>query len=64
MEDYEHAHAIDLFAMGKALKYIHVSDKGFSVGIDNYFDYSAKDNTFTIKSTAPKAYIKDLERKI
>ena len=51
-----------MLAMGKALKYIHVSDSGFSVGIDNYFEYSPKTDTYEIKTTAPKEYIKDLER--
>ena len=51
-----------MLAMGKALKYIHVSESGFSIGVDNYFDYSPITNTFTIKTTAPRAYRKDLER--
>ena len=51
-----------MLAMGTALKYIHVSDSGFSIGIDNYFEYFPKTNTYEIKTTAPKAYIKDLER--
>ena len=51
-----------LLAMGKALKYIHVSDSGISIGMDNYFEYSPKTDTYEIKTTAPKAFIKDLER--
>ena len=55
--------SVDASVAGRlAFRYLNVSPSGFSVGLQNWYDYNAKTETFTVKSDAPVEYKNDLEK--
>ena len=51
-----------LYAMRLAFRYLSVSDSGFSLGLENYYNYDPKTDTYKVKTEAFRGYKNDLEK--
>ncbi|MAK41327.1 MAG: hypothetical protein CL997_01385 [Euryarchaeota archaeon] len=51
-----------LYAMRLAFRYMSVSDSGFSLGLENYYNYDPKTDTYKVKTEAFRGYGDDLEK--
>ncbi len=51
-----------LYAMRLAFRYMSVSDSGFSLGLENYYNYDPKTDTYKVKTEVFRGYKDDLEK--